>query len=95
MVDPVGEPHRLEHFAGDLDRMIAAGDVRAELHVLEGREGGKEVECLEDEAHGAAPEGEASRPGGRGDVRPRDAHAPNGRDVQGPDEIQEGGLAAA
>ncbi len=63
------------------------------LHVLEGREDGKQVERLEDEAHvSRAPLGELRR-GHRAHLGAADAHRPAGRLVEPGDEVEQRGLA--
>ena len=52
---PVAEPDLVERRGGDLP-VVAAGDVGAELHVLERRQRREEVERLEDEGHRLAAE---------------------------------------
>ena len=73
----------------------APGDVGAELDVLERRERREEVERLEDERDGAAPEGEELATGRVGQIPPAHDDRPARRGVERADDVQQRRLAAA
>jgi len=88
------ESDLLQRFRGDISRISATADIGAEFDVLEGGEGRKEIEGLEDEADRAPTKGEQLGAGGSRDVLAEDFDFPFGGRVQRPDHVQQRRLSA-
>ncbi len=90
----VGKAHFFQD-GGSVRAGKPPGDIDAEFDVLAGSEPGEEVEALEDEANGGPAEGKEVAPAGGGDVPPADDYGACGGGIEGADDVEERGLAAA
>ena len=73
--------------------VIPPGHVRAELHVLQRRQAGKEVEALEDETHRAAADSGPFGPRRRGQLHSGQPDRPRRRRVQCANKVEQRRLA--